>query len=118
MCDPSADGNKIPAPFLMTHLPEKKIEYDTEAECAKYVKEFSHQQDWHMFFNHFPWVKKIDITDKEDGWGTFKVHHSDWEFKYMHDDKTLSMHPIGKHINIDGGDFECDPRTGAFWMAW
>lgn len=28
------------------------------------------------------------------------------------------MHPVGKHIDTPGGEFQCDPRTGAFYITW
>ena len=38
--------------------------------------------------------------------------------KYWHDGKTLSMDPEGEHADTPGGDFQCDPKTGAFFILW
>jgi hypothetical protein len=30
----------------------------------------------------------------------------------------ISEHPTGKHVEYPGGDFDCDPKTGTFYVTW
>jgi hypothetical protein len=120
-CEPastecSLGDDKIPAAFLAKHV-EKKIEYDTEAVCAEFVKDFAKQPDW-WIMGPEGGVTKLEIDEKDSDWGFINLKWSDWELKYFHDGKTLSMHPVKKHVETPGGDFQCDPRTGAFFMSW
>jgi len=69
-----------------------------------------------------PWgnVNKMTVTEREgeDNWGFIKLDNSNWELKWWKNGTKISEHPVGKHIEIDGGDFDCDPRTGVFYLAW
>ena len=118
-CEPSSsecvtdENQKIPASLLQKHT-EKKIEYDAEALCGDFVTEFAKQPDWHIMGPRGG-VTKLVIDQKDSDWGYFKLKHSDWKMKYWHDGKTLTIHPVDKHIDTPGGDLQCDPRTGAFF---
>ena len=65
-CNPSsnecASGDAlIPASLLQKHT-EKKIQYDTEALCAEFVKDFAKQPDW-WFLGPNGGVTKMEINE-------------------------------------------------------
>ena len=67
-----------------------------------------------------PWsgVHKLTVSEREEGWGFIEVEGTDWEMKWWKNGTVISEHPTLKHIGVDGGDFRCEPNTGAFYISW
>ena len=47
-----------------------------------------------------------------------KLEDSEWEMKWWANGTKISEHPIKEHLDTPGGDFVCDPKTGAFYINW
>lgn len=59
----------------------------------------------------------MDVDQRGEDWGFINIG-SDWELKWWMNNTMVSEHPIGHHIETDGGNFDCDPKTGAFYLTW
>ena len=96
---------------------EEPITYDYAEICGNAVDEFHEQNDWYLLGpkGH---ISKMEVEKTGHDWGYINLKNTDWELKWWMNGTMISEHPTGKHIQTPGGDFDCDPKTGTFYITW